>query len=366
MARARRVCSLSHPSRKRRPLSSTPIPARRASGIHPPRIFRGLGAVLVLLCQTAQAQAPDSIPNVSLISAPSPLTEGRLGWLLARPYGNARVVGGEAAGEPLHFEESEPGTYKGLVGVPVEVRDSLWVTLFLDQEGRTDTLLAAVAVRQAGYPRETISVARAFAKPNKADAARIDRENARSRAVSRASRTRPRLWEGPFRVPGSSRITSAFGAARVYNGEVKSRHTGTDFAGAVGTPISAAGRGVVAMVVDFYLAGRAIYIDHGAGLVTAYFHLSRADVAEGDTVAAGQRIGAVGQSGRVTGPHLHWVARYGTISVDPMSLLELAGPDCHPEPFGYPQDRLREGSPRLPSEHQCPNVNPPDSGRSLP
>ena len=64
-------------------------------------------------------------------------------------------------------------------------------------------------------------------------------------------------------------------------------------------------------------------IAHGAGLVTGYFHLSRADVREGDTVTAGQRIGAVGRSGRVTGPHLHWVARYGAISVDPMSLLEL-------------------------------------------
>jgi murein DD-endopeptidase MepM/ murein hydrolase activator NlpD len=79
----------------------------------------------------------------------------------------------------------------------------------------------------------------------------------------------------------------------------------------------------VALVADFYLAGRAVYIDHGGGLVTAYFHLSRAEVAEGDTVTAGQRIGAVGRSGRVTGPHLHWVARYGVISVDPMSLLKL-------------------------------------------
>ena len=77
------------------------------------------------------------------------------------------------------------------------------------------------------------------------------------------------------------------------------------------------------MVADYYLAGRAVYIDHGAGVVTAYFHLSRTYVSEGDTVVAGQRIGAVGQSGRVTGPHLHWVARYGAISVDPMSLLQL-------------------------------------------
>jgi murein DD-endopeptidase MepM/ murein hydrolase activator NlpD len=197
------------------------------------------------------------------------------------------------------------------------------VTLFLAHDDRVDTILSAVPVSQAGYPRETITVAPALAKPNRAAAARIERENARSREVSRASRTRARLWEGPFQLPRNSRITSRFGAARVYNGEVRTRHTGTDFAGSVGAPVRAAGRGLVAMVADFYLAGRALYIDHGAGLVTAYFHLSRADVAEGDTVAAGQRIGGVGQSGRVTGPHLHWVARYGLISVDPMSLMEL-------------------------------------------
>ncbi len=169
-------------------------------------------------------------------------------------------------------------------------------------------------MRQAGYPREVLAVAPKFAKPDSAAAARIRRENARSRQVSRASRDHPRLWQGPFRIPRASRITSAFGAARVYNGEVRSRHMGTDFAGAVGTPVLAAGRGVVAMVADFYLAGRAVYIDHGQGLVTAYFHLSRTDVAEGDTVTSGQRIGAVGRSGRVTGPHL---TLGGTVRRDP-------------------------------------------------
>ena len=106
----------------------------------------------------------------------------------------------------------------------------------------------------------------------------------------------------PLTLPRDSRITSPYGGAREYNGQVTSRHTGTDFAGAVGAPVGAAARGVVALVADFYLAGRAVYLDHGAGLVTGYFHLSQADVAEGDTVAAGQRIGAVGRTGRVTGP----------------------------------------------------------------
>jgi murein DD-endopeptidase MepM/ murein hydrolase activator NlpD len=66
-----------------------------------------------------------------------------------------------------------------------------------------------------------------------------------------------------------------------------------------------------------------VYVDHGAGLITAYFHLSRQDVMQGDTVEAGQQIGLVGATGRVTGPHLHWVARYGSVTVDPRSLLAL-------------------------------------------
>jgi murein DD-endopeptidase MepM/ murein hydrolase activator NlpD len=275
-----------------------------------------------MLCLTGSAAGQNALPQLLLRSAPSPLPDGTIGWLMVQP-GGRDVTGGKAAGEPIHFERTPGGEYRGLIAVPLDTSDSLPVAIFLAHEGRVDTVVRAVPVAGAGYPRETIVVAPALAKPNPAAAARIERENARSREVSRAARTSPRLWQGPFRLPRSGRITSGFGAARIYNGEVKSRHTGTDFAGSIGAPVQAAGRGVVAMVADFYLAGRAVYLDHGAGLVTAYFHLSRIDVVEGDTVAAGQQIGGVGRSGRVTGPHLHWVARYGTISVDPMSLLKL-------------------------------------------
>ena len=250
------------------------------------------------------------------------LTEGTLAWLRVRPSVEGSIVAGEAAGEPIHFQHSDSG-FKALVGVPVDIGDSLPVSVFLQLGDRTDTVHTSIPVRKGGYPSEVLAVPPAFVRPDSASAARIRAELARSREVSRRSQERPRIWRGPFRVPRASRITSPFGTARVYNGELQGRHLGTDFAGAIGAPVRAAGRGVVAMVADFYLAGRAIYIDHGAGVVTAYFHLSRADVSEGDTVVAGQRIGAVGQSGRVTGPHLHWVARYGAISVDPMSLLQL-------------------------------------------
>jgi murein DD-endopeptidase MepM/ murein hydrolase activator NlpD len=272
-----------------------------------------------------EVEGQDLMPRFALSAEPPPLTEGAVQWLLVQLRSDS-MLSGTAAGEPIHFEAAPDGTrgrYRGIVGVPLEMPESLVVTLVLTDGERIDTVQGAIWIKPANYPRETITVAPAFAKPNATAAARIERENARSRGVSVASRSRPRLWNGPFRLPRTARITSPFGAARVYNGEVKSRHTGTDFAGVVGAPVLAAGRGVVAMVADFYLAGHAVYLDHGAGLVTAYFHLSETNIAEGDTVSAGQRIGAVGQSGRVTGPHLHWVARYGTISVDPMSLLRL-------------------------------------------
>jgi murein DD-endopeptidase MepM/ murein hydrolase activator NlpD len=98
-----------------------------------------------------------------------------------------------------------------------------------------------------------------------------------------------------------------------------------DFAGALGAPVRAANRGVVALVANFFLAGNVVYIDHGAGVVTGYFHLSRTLVAEGDTVARGQQIGLVGATGRVTGPHLHWSARYGALTVNPLDLIAIGG-----------------------------------------
>jgi murein DD-endopeptidase MepM/ murein hydrolase activator NlpD len=285
------------------------------------RIAVALTALALL--GSAQANGQDSIPRLILRAEPPALLEGALGWIYTRPGPGVTIVAGDAAGEPIHFHAMAKDEFRALVGVPIESGDSLRVSLILQRGDRTDTVESSLAVRRVNYRREVLAVAPAFVRPDSAAAARIQSEIAKSREVSRESQDRPRLWRGGFRLPRASRITSPFGTARVFNGEIQSRHLGTDFAGAVGAPVAAAGRGVVALVADFYLAGRAIYIDHGEGLVTAYFHLSRADVRQGDTVAAGQRIGAVGRSGRVTGPHLHWVARYGTISVDPLSLLDL-------------------------------------------
>jgi murein DD-endopeptidase MepM/ murein hydrolase activator NlpD len=153
--------------------------------------------------------------------------------------------------------------------------------------------------------------------------ARIDRENARAREIGRQAHDHAPMWTDSFIRPRTSVVTSEFGSGRLFNGALTTRHLGVDFRGAMGEPVRAANRGVVALVDRFFLAGNVVYVDHGGGVVTSYFHLSKTLVAAGDTVRRGQVIGLVGNTGRVTGPHLHWAARYGAVTVNPLDLISI-------------------------------------------
>jgi murein DD-endopeptidase MepM/ murein hydrolase activator NlpD len=291
-------------------------------------IRSALLATVLWLPGARMASAQFAAPSAVVRTTPATPARGSVAWLEVEDDRSRNdqprlmAVEGEAAGELLHFEPVERG-FVALVGIPLEGGDTLSVALRLSRQERVDSTLIRLVVRHPSYPTERLKVLPRMVQFDSATRARVESEVARARDVSRRSHETPRLWSLPLTLPRDARITSAYGGAREYNGRVTSRHAGTDFAGAVGSPVGAAARGVVALVADFYLAGRAVYLDHGAGLVTGYFHLSRADVAEGDTVAAGQRVGAVGRTGRVTGPHLHWIMRYGTISVDPMTLVKL-------------------------------------------
>ena len=244
------------------------------------------------------------------------------------PGDSGAVVRGELAGEPLHFERQGAGRFRALAAIPIDAADTLVTSLVVERAtggpSAPETLAVRLPVARGVYPMERLRVAPQFGvPPDSALAARIDSEAALARDVGRRAHESPRLWRAAFIPPRPSRVTSGFGRGREFNGVVQSRHMGVDFAGKTGAPVRAANRGVVALVADFYLGGRVVYIDHGAGLVTGYFHLSRATVAVGDTVARGEVIGFVGATGRVTGQHLHWIARYGAVTVDPMTLLAL-------------------------------------------
>ncbi|MFW6079218.1 MAG: M23 family metallopeptidase, partial [Gemmatimonadota bacterium] len=247
-------------------------------------------------------------------------------------------VEGEFAGEPLHFRPAaradDDGAFTALAAVPVDAEGERTLRIHVRTvPGHRETVERSVPIAPGDYRMEELSVAPRYGGGYDAETrARISREYRRAVAVSRASHDTPRMWEPPFVAPRPTPITSGFGNGRIFNGELQSRHTGTDFAGGLGAPVRAPARGIVRLVDAFYLGGNVVYIDHGAGLVTGYLHLSEAVVAEGDTVDAGTVIGRVGATGRVTGPHLHWIVRYGEISVDGLSLPGLRDGADAPSP----------------------------------
>ena len=257
---------------------------------------------------------------------PAEVHEGTLFRIVLEPVGAPPDrIEARFGGEALHFEPGEDGRFRALAAAPIGQVGSLDLEVTPIQDGvRLPPVLRSVEVAVGAYRLGQLTVAPEFGDPYPADIQRrIDEESARAMAAARGTHRTPRLWSPPFLHPREDRITSGFGHGRTFNGQVQSRHMGTDFAGAVGAPVYAPARGIVALVDTFYLGGNVLYIDHGAGLMTGYLHLSAHEVAQGDTVNAGDLIGRVGATGRVTGPHLHWIVRYGEISVDGMSLLEL-------------------------------------------
>lgn len=299
--------------------------------------FPFMAAMAAAVAPAALRSSPAPLPAAVARLAESPsCADARLVPMAGRPRQGALFslsvesvpagaeLRGRAAGEPLHFTAAADGRQVALAAAPMDVGTPVRVEVVCTLAGRTDSLVTSVATGAADYPMERLRVAPRFsAPPDSALAERMRRESAMAARVSREAHDTPRLWTAPFQRPREARVTSVFGSGREFNGTVTSRHMGTDYAGAVGAPVRAANRGVVRLVDSFYLGGNVIYIDHGAGLVTAYLHLSEQDVAVGDTVQRGQVIGKVGATGRVTGPHLHWITRYGTVTVDPASVLRV-------------------------------------------
>jgi murein DD-endopeptidase MepM/ murein hydrolase activator NlpD len=173
------------------------------------------------------------------------------------------------------------------------------------------------------YEKETISVDPSKVNP-KASAVkkRIAREYTEAMKIYNSVSKKDYLRE-PFILPLQSKITSAFGKARVYNGSLKGYHSGTDFRAKMGTPIEAANDGKVVLVKKRFYSGGTVILDHGEGIYTCYFHMSKFKVKEGELVKRGEILGLSGESGRVTGPHLHFSARIKGVQVDPLQLITL-------------------------------------------
>ena len=159
--------------------------------------------------------------------------------------------------------------------------------------------------------------------PSDSDLQAIEKEQKLVRAAQRETTEAP-FWRKGFIQPVKGRISGNFGGQRIMNGIKKNPHAGMDIAAKEGTPVAAAGDGVVTLAYpDLFYSGNVIIIDHGFGLYTIYAHLQNMDVKRGDKVKQGDIIGRVGQTGRATGPHLHWGASVGGTRINPLSLLNI-------------------------------------------
>ncbi|MDP2184543.1 MAG: M23 family metallopeptidase [Xanthomonadales bacterium] len=201
---------------------------------------------------------------------------------------------GRDASKPVTLEVQAPGTAPCRVTLPIHTRN--WAI-----------------ERVNGVPQATVS-------PPPEIARRIAREQQRVAATRSIDSARGDFIDG-FIWPVSGRISGHFGSQRIYNGEPRSPHSGVDIAANQGVPVKAPAAGrVIFADPDLYLTGGTVLIDHGHGVNSSFLHLSRLDVHEGQQVQQGETIGAVGATGRATGPHLHWGLNWFDVRLDPEAL----------------------------------------------
>ncbi|MBM0636643.1 M23 family metallopeptidase [Campylobacter sp. VicNov18] len=173
---------------------------------------------------------------------------------------------------------------------------------------------------QGHYKSEKLNVENKKIFPPKTEQKRIAKEFQQANVIYN-SYTPKALFDSTFNMPLNSAITSDFGKARTFNEKVASYHSGTDFKASINTPIYATNSGIVKIAKNRYFAGNSVVIDHGLGIYSQYYHLSKIIVKEGQKVKKGELLGLSGATGRVSGPHLHFGILAGGKQVDPLDFI---------------------------------------------
>jgi murein DD-endopeptidase MepM/ murein hydrolase activator NlpD len=209
-------------------------------------------------------------------------------------------------------------SWSALVGLPLSIKPGTHSLLVQHSQGKADKL--SFTVKDKRYAEQRLKVPGRHVDLSPEDQARHEREREHQKpVVATFSRTPPASLR--MRQPVEGPRSSSFGLRRVFNGQARNPHSGMDIAAPVGAPVVAPLASTVIDVGDYFFNGKTVWLDHGSGLLSLFCHLSAIDVAVGDSLAAGQRVAAVGATGRVTGPHLHWSVSLNRAMVDPALFL---------------------------------------------
>ena len=229
------------------------------------------------------------------------------------------VSGSRVSDQPGWWLPSDDGEAVAIVGIALSTDPGAYSVTVTDSDGSVQKYSFTVGAH--AYEEQRI-VIKDDNKVNPAplDMERIQRDNARLATV-KSTHTERLLTGNAFVLPVEGILTSPFGLRRFFNDQARRPHGGIDIAAETGTPIAAPARGVVIDAGEYFFNGNSVFVEHGLGLQTFYAHLSHITVEEGQVVEAGDIIGEVGATGRVTGPHLHWSVGLNGTWVDPNLVL---------------------------------------------
>lgn len=206
-----------------------------------------------------------------------------------------------------------------IVGLPLTTKPGRYFLQATDRQGKPLSLGFQVADKTYEEQHITIKDQRKV-NPEKRDMERITRESKQIKQALRYWSPRENVVID-FQQPVTGPTSSPFGLRRFFNEQARNPHSGLDIAAPEGTPIKAPAPGTVLDTGDFFFNGNTVLLDHGQGLVTMYCHMSKIDVIPGQTVSSGDKLGEVGMTGRVTGPHLHWGVSLNDARIDPVLFL---------------------------------------------
>lgn len=255
-----------------------------------------------------EAAAEANVPQVAPV--PGGIVRLSLGPSQERPRAWAGEVPLLVLGDPVEWT--------ALVGIPLSATPGE-ARIVVQGEAREPRELA-YTVTPKRYAEQRLKVAPKTVDLSPEDLARFERERDHQKTVM-ATFSEPAPGDLRMRVPVAGRRSSSFGLRRVFNGQARSPHSGMDIAAPTGTPVNTPLPGRVIDTGDYFFNGQTVWLDHGGGLLSMVCHLSAIDVRVGDTLLAGERLGAVGATGRVTGPHLHWGVMLNRTMVDPALFL---------------------------------------------
>ena len=284
--------------------------------------------LLTVVCLSLRGLAQSDSIFKSVTWTPTQLSSGSPCLLTVNFKTPAAALQGDWFGHPVDFFPSSDKTvWYALAGADVETRPGNYpLTLHATMpDGSSVSATQEIHIEPSQYKQVELHVAENFVAPDAATLKRIaaDKE-IKDRAFAQSALTP--LWQGDFRLPVQSPATDSFGTRRVFNGKLASIHRGMDFRAATGTPVHAANSGKVILARNLFYEGNCVVIDHGQQFMTVYMHLSKIQVAEGQTVQTHQLLGLSGATGRATGPHLHFAARWQGGYLDPAQLFKLKLP----------------------------------------